>query len=293
VQIGSMVSLLLAAGVVLLLNSALTAEQMSAWGWRLPFLLALPLGLAGLYVRTRLEESPEFLALEHQGELTSSPMKESFAGHWRLIILVFGVAALHQIGYYVAFTYVQSYIIELGFTQGQATLATAVSVAVASVLVAVGGPLSDRWGRWRLLLGPSVAMLVLAYPLFAVLSSARSFGVVILVTVLLGVLPGLYASVAPVTYIEIVPSRVRATVFAVGFALAAAVLGGPALYISQFLVRVTGDNRSPALFLMFGALLSLVAALAVRRRRPEVLLPDAPGCVAAAVVSTGPSPEAG
>jgi MHS family proline/betaine transporter-like MFS transporter len=274
VQIGSVASLLLAAGMVLLLNAILTPAQMETWGWRIPFLIALPLGLIGLWIRATLEESPEFRALEQRGAVTSSPAKESFAKHWRLIVLVFGIAAFQQIGYYVAFTYAQSYIIQLGFTQKQATLATVISIAVAIVLVAVGGPLSDRWGRWPMLLWLSAAMLVLAYPLFAALSSATSLAAVVFFTVLLGVVPALYTSVAPATYIEVVPARVRATVFAVGFALAAALLGGPALYVSQFLVRLTGDNRAPAYFLMFGALVSLVAALVVRRQRPQVLAPD-------------------
>ncbi|MDJ0418017.1 MFS transporter [Rhodococcus opacus] len=274
VQIGSVASLLLAAGMVLLLNAVLTLAEMEAWGWRIPFLIALPLGLIGLWIRATLEESPEFRALEQRGAVTSSPAKESFARHWRLIVLVFGIAAFQQIGYYVAFTYAQSYIIQLGFTQKQATLATVISIAVAIVLVAVGGPLSDRWGRWPMLLWLSAAMLVLAYPLFAALSSATSLTAVVFFTVLLGVVPALYTSVAPATYIEVVPARVRATVFAVGFALAAALLGGPALYVSQFLVRLTGDNRAPAYFLMFGALISLVAALVVRRQRPQILAPD-------------------
>jgi MHS family proline/betaine transporter-like MFS transporter len=260
--------------MVLLLNAILTPAQMETWGWRIPFLIALPLGLIGLWIRATLEESPEFRALEQRGAVTSSPAKESFAKHWRLIVLVFGIAAFQQIGYYVAFTYAQSYIIQLGFTQKQATLATVISIAVAIVLVAVGGPLSDRWGRWPMLLWLSAAMLVLAYPLFAALSSATSLAAVVFFTVLLGVVPALYTSVAPATYIEVVPARVRATVFAVGFALAAALLGGPALYVSQFLVRLTGDNRAPAYFLMFGALVSLVAALVVRRQRPQVLAPD-------------------
>ncbi|MEU2005161.1 MFS transporter [Rhodococcus sp. NPDC019627] len=274
VQIGSVASLLLAAGMVLLLNAILTPAQLETWGWRIPFLIALPLGLIGLWIRATLEESPEFRALEQRGAVTSSPAKESFVKHWRLIVLVFGIAAFQQIGYYVAFTYAQSYIIQLGFTQKQATLATVISIAVAVVLVAVGGPLSDRWGRWPMLLWLSAAMLVLAYPLFAALSSATSLAAVVFFTVLLGVVPALYTSVAPATYIEVVPARVRATVFAVGFALAAALLGGPALYVSQFLVRLTGDNRAPAYFLMFGALVSLVAALVVRRQRPQVLAPD-------------------
>jgi MHS family proline/betaine transporter-like MFS transporter len=279
VQIGSVASLLLAAGVVLLLNFALTSAQMLAWGWRIPFLVALPLGVIGLYIRARLEESPEFLALERQGAVTSAPAKDAVTGYWRLIVLVFGVAALHQIGYYVAFTYAQSYLIALGFTQGQATLATLVSIAVGVVMVAVGGPLSDRVGRWPLLLGLSASTLVLAHPIFAVLASTKSFGVAVVMTVLLGVLPGLYAAVAPATYIELAPPRVRATVFAIGFAASAAILGGPALYISQYLVRLTGDNRAPALFLAFGAFLSLVSAVFVRRLARKAVVSDGLGTV--------------
>ncbi|MTD52428.1 MFS transporter [Amycolatopsis sp. RM579] len=270
VQIGSVASLLLAAGAVLLLSATLTPAAMASWGWRVPFLLALPLGLVGLYIRRQLDESPEFRALENRTQVPASPVKESFTTHWRLIVLIFAVAAFQQIGYYVAFTYAQSYLIRLGFTQSEATLATVISIAVAVVLVAVGGPLSDRWGRWPMLLGLSVGTFVLAYPLFVGLSSAKSLGAAIAMTVLLGVLPALYTAVAPAAYVEVLPARVRATVFAVGFALAATFLGGPALYVSQTLVQVTGDNRAPAMFLMFGALLSVIAAFFVRRATTRV-----------------------
>ncbi|MGW6791583.1 MFS transporter [Streptomyces chartreusis] len=275
VQLGSVVSLLLAAGIVLLLSSVLPPEAMAAWGWRIPFLLALPLGLFGIYIRMRLEESPEFQVMAQAGKLPASPVKEAFARHWGLIVLVFGVAAFQQVGYYIAFTFAQSYIIQLGFTQGQATLATVISIAVAVVLVAVGGPLSDRLGRWRMLFTLSAVMIVTAYPLFVGLSSARSLPVLILMTVALGVIPALYTSVAPATYIEVLPAKVRGTIFAVGFALSAALLGGPALYVSQFLIESTGDHRAPAYLVMFGGLLSLLAALAVRRRRPTPMLADA------------------
>ncbi|WP_205673221.1 MFS transporter [Amycolatopsis nivea] len=270
VQIGSVASLLLAAGAVLLLSTLLTPAAMASWGWRIPFLLALPLGLVGLYIRSQLDESPEFRALEHRTQVPASPVKESFTAHWRLIVLIFGIAAFQQVGYYVAFTYAQTYLIRLGFSQSQATLATVISIAVAVVLVALGGPLSDRWGRWPMLLGLSAGTFVLAYPLFIGLSSAKSLGAAIGMTVLLGVLPALYTAVAPASYVEVLPARVRATVFAVGFALAATLLGGPALYVSQTLVQATGDNRAPALFLMFGALLSLIAALFVRRATKRV-----------------------
>jgi MHS family proline/betaine transporter-like MFS transporter len=261
---------------VLLLGGVLTPEAMATWGWRIPFLLALPLGLFGIYIRMRLEESPEFQALARAGELPASPVKEAFARHWGLIVLVFGVAAFQQIGYYVAFTFAQSYIIQLGFTQGQATLATVISIAVAVVLVAVGGPLSDRLGRWRMLFALSAVMVVMAYPLFVGLSAAHSLPLLILMTVALGVIPALYTSVAPATYIEVLPAKVRGTVFAVGFAVSAALLGGPALYVSQFLIEVTGDHRAPAYLLMFGGLLGLLAALSVRRRRPTSLPADTP-----------------
>ena len=295
VQIGSVMGLFIAALVVLALNTALSTEQILAWGWRIPFLIALPLGLVGLYLRSKLGETPEFEALEERGDTAEAPTREAFARHWPLIGLIFLIGSLHMIGFYMVYTYVQTYIIGLGFSRLQATLVTVGTLAAGIVLIVIGGHLADRWGRWRPLFALSIVVLVASYPLFTALSQADNIAVVFLWALLLSAGPALYSAIAPVTYVEVLPAHVRGTLFSVGYGLVAAILGGSALYLGQLLVNITGNPNAPAFLLMFGATLSAVSALWVRTRlsvepptmRPDLILDDQVGTGEASVAALG------
>lgn len=279
VQVGSVLGLFIAAVVVLTLNAVLSPEQVLDWGWRIPFLIALPLGVIGLYLRSRLGETPEFEALEENGDTIEAPTREAFTAHWPLIVLIFLIGSLHMIGFYMVYTYTQSYIIGLGFSSREATLVTVGTLACGIGLIVLGGHLADRWGRWQPLLFLSIVVLVTAYPLFVALSNADSIALVFLWALLLSAAPALYSAIAPVTYVEVLPANVRGTVFAVGYGIVAAVLGGSALYLGQLLVNLTGNVNAPAFLLMFGAALSAVAALWVRTRfaaEPPATAPDRP-----------------
>ena len=265
VQVGSLCGFLIAAGVVLTLHAVLTPEQVLAWGWRVPFLLALPMGAIGLYVRSRLGETPEFEAVRAARGAAAAPVRESFARQWPRMLTIVGISALHIIGIYMVYTYVQSAIIGLGYSPTRATLVIVLALAAGVALAVLGGRLADRWGRRPLLAGVSVAVLVCAYPLFGALSSAGSLAEVILWTVLLSAGPALYSGIVPIAYVELVPVAVRGSAVSIAYNVAAAAFGGSALYISQWLVNATGDPRSPAFLLMAAAAVSMVGALALTR----------------------------
>ncbi|WP_235157488.1 MFS transporter [Rhodococcus ruber] len=265
VQFGSIAGFLLAALVVLAVNATLTSEQLSSWGWRLPFLLALPMGLIGLYMRSKLGETPEYSALESREETSETPTRDAFTHFWPLVVLIFLIGSLHMIGIYMVYTYLQTYIISLDYTRTQATFVTVISLIIGLCLIPVGGRITDRWGRWRPLLTICIAVILVSYPLFAALAHAGSIGTVLLFAVLLSVGPVLYSAIVPVTYVEVVPAQVRGTIFAVGYGLVAAILGGTALPLSQFLVNITGNGQAPVFILIASAALSAVAALWVRR----------------------------
>jgi MHS family proline/betaine transporter-like MFS transporter len=284
VQVGSLFGFLIAAGVVLTLYTALSPADVLAWGWRIPFLLALPMGGIGLYLRARLGETPEFEAVLASNQAAASPVRESFTRQWPRMLTIIGISALHIMGIYMVYSYGLSYIIQLGYTPVRATLVIVVALAVGVVLAIAGGKLTDRWGRRPLLLGISAAVLISAYPLFNALSSASSTGEVILLTVLLSAGPALYSGVVPITYVELIPVRVRGSAVSIAYNLAAAVLGGSALYASQWLVDATGDSRSPALLLMASAAVSLAAALVLKR----YLEPSAANEIHAAEHAAGP-----
>ncbi|KAA9152097.1 MHS family MFS transporter [Amycolatopsis acidicola] len=255
VQVGSLAGLLTGAIVVLSLNAALTTQQMLAWGWRVPFLLALPIGAVGLYLRSKLGETPEFTAARTPRQRTS----------WSAVLLLTGVSVLHVIGFYMVYTYLQNYLIQHHLSPVTATTVIAFALFVGLFLVIAGGKLADRKGKAPVLLGTSLAVLVVTYPLFAALSATPPLWLMVCCTLVLSAGPALYSGVAPITYIELVPVRVRGSVVALSYNVVVAVLGGSAVFVCQALVEATGDPRSPAYLLLAAAAVSAVAAVAFAR----------------------------
>ncbi|MGR3939338.1 MFS transporter [Streptomyces sp. BRA346] len=262
VQVGSLAGFLIGAVVVLSLNAALTPQQMLVWGWRIPFLLALPIGAIGLYLRSRLGETPEFLAARND----ASERDTKVADQWSRVLLLVGVSILHILGIYMVYTYVQSYLIQLRLSPFIATVVIGFALLVGLFLVVAGGRASDRKGRPKVLLATSIAVLVLTYPLFAVLSTAPPLWLMICCVVLLSAGPAFYSGIAPITFVQLVPVRVRGSVIGVSYNVVAALVGGSSVFVSQALVDVTGDTRAPAFLLMAAAAVSAVAALVLARR---------------------------
>src|SRR5699024_651927 len=109
VEMGCILGFLLGSLVVLALNLALTDAQVESWGWRIPFIIALPLGAVGLYIRSRLEETPEFAALVHGGRVARNPLLETLRDHWPAVIRTAGYALFQNAALYVILTFVPSY----------------------------------------------------------------------------------------------------------------------------------------------------------------------------------------
>jgi MHS family proline/betaine transporter-like MFS transporter len=267
VQMGSLAGLLIGAFVVVGLNLSLSPSAMQSWGWRVPFLLALPLGAIGLYLRSRLGETPEFVEVRNSTR-EQAPVDRRL----RRGLMLVGVAATHAVGFYLAFTYVQNLIIQLRFSAVTATAVVGCALAVGIGLVVAGGRLSDRIGRRPALLIATAVILVASYPLMAGLTAASNPWLLAICAVLLAAGPAFYSGIAPITYIELFPVHARGTGVALAFNVAVAIFGGSVVYATQWLVQATGDNRAGAFVLMGSAVLSGLTALGLR----AVLTPGVP-----------------
>jgi MFS transporter, MHS family, proline/betaine transporter len=263
-QSGATFSFLLASTVVLVVTAWVPDAAFDLWGWRIPFLLALPLGGVAIYLRMRLEESPVFIQLRREGELSKRPLREALTETPWLIIQGMAVVALTFSANFVFLSYFPTYLSGQGFSSQDSFLATTVGLALSVILHPVIGLLSDHLGRKRVALASAVFFLVLSYPLFMLLSSG-SLALVILALGLMAI--GLGGAVAVVIcfFTEFTSSRTRMATFAVGYNIGGAIFGGIALFVVQLLVINTGDPRSPSFFLMGAAAITLVTLLTIHR----------------------------
>jgi len=263
-EFSTLIGFVLGSTTVLLLTSVLPEETMLSWGWRIPFLLAGPLGLVGLYIRLRLEDTPEFRALENAGEVASSPLRETITHNWQPILQVAGLVIIQNAGFYIVLTYMQTYLSEqLQFSTTSASLSTVLTLLVGMALIPPLGALSDRVGRKPVLMASCVGFALLTYPLFLLMNQGNLYGA-ILAHVTLGALLAVFLSTTIAALTELFPTRVRYGGFSIGYNISVAIFGGAAPFLATYLISVTGNPLAPAFYLIAAALATGITLLTVK-----------------------------
>ncbi len=147
---------------------------MTSWGWRIPFLVAGPLGLVGLYIRMRLNDSPEFADLESAAHVAERPVRDLVRTNPWVVVQTIGLVCMLFAAQYVVTAYMVTYQKQvLQLPGATATFSTVLAVFLAAVLTPVFGMLCDRWGRKPILLAGCGGFAVLAYPMFALLTPSE------------------------------------------------------------------------------------------------------------------------
>ena len=265
-QMGALAGSLIASLTVAVLNLALGSAVMADWGWRLPFLAAIPIGLFGLWIRNGLEESKEFEAIKDVAAKKNAPVRTMFTRYPGMLAQVVGLSILLFSAYYVAYVYVNIHMQKvLGFDPNFAYLSTTLTLLVSVLAMPLFGALSDKIGRRPVFIGATIAALVLAVPAFLLFEQGGTTAV--LAHIVLGLTDSALMGVALATFAEMFPTEVRYTGIAFGFSVGAALAGGTAPYISTWLVQVTGSPLAPAFFLIATALITLVPALRLKETK--------------------------
>jgi MHS family proline/betaine transporter-like MFS transporter len=248
------------------MTTAVSVEDLNAWGWRIPFLLALPLGAIGLYIRSRLEETPVFNEIAEVGEKSSSPLRQILGSRsgWQSIGRAILFSLPCQVPGYLLMTFMPTFLAKNAMLSSNQAL-TAIAIAVCAVLAVqpLAGRLSDRIGRRRTLFIVALAQFVTAYPAFMLIHQG-GFAIPTLGLILIGVPYGLGIGTQLAPIMESFPTAVRYTGFAVALSLVVALGAGPTPFVSTWLVSVTGSSYAPTWLIMGFALPSLLAAFFLR-----------------------------
>ncbi|ENJ8540161.1 TPA: MFS transporter [Raoultella planticola] len=256
--------LLAGAGIVALISAVLSPEELYAWGWRLPFFLAIPMGGVALWLRVKMEETPGFLRQQKQQQPQASAnlshtLKAIMTGIGRL--MVWSAAGYTYLVIMPA--YLQSSL-HTGFNQ--ALLIAVISNIGFAITILPAGILSDKWGRRNVMVIAAVLLLILALPLLKILQAESSTLLVkALVVLVAGGLVGMLAGPGPAMLSEMFPTKVRYTGLGLAYSLSNAIFSGCAGLIITGLIKQTGNLDIPAYYVMATAVVSIFALMTLKK----------------------------
>lgn len=241
----------------------LQPPQLQTWGWRIPFFFGLLVGPVGMYIRRKVEETPEFLTATH----SRSPIRETFATEKMALLAGAAVIAGATASTYFSI-YLPTYAItQLHTTASIAFVASIVIALVSMVLIPLAATLADRVGLLRLMFPVSVARLLAYYPLFVLMT--RWPGMPTLMGALLfeAALAALYIGGLPTLLASLFPPRTRVTGISLSYNLGVTLFGGFALAIFTWLIKVTHDKTAPSFYLIAATAVTLAGLAAIKRLR--------------------------
>jgi MHS family proline/betaine transporter-like MFS transporter len=256
----------LAAGISALLSYLLTEGQMTDWGWRIAFGVGLLIGPVGLYIRSQIDETPEFKKVAAV-KTEKSPLKEVLVHDRVNLLLAIGVVAGATAFNYVCKVYMPTYALkQLHIPATSSFLGAVMTGAVLMATAPLFGSLSDRYGRFRVL---TIALLTVgftSYPLFLMLTTWPSVTTLILVQALVGLLIAASLGPIPAMLSDIFPTRTRGTGLALSYNFSVTLFGGFAPLIVTWMIALTGNKMAPSFYVIATAIVSVAAVLVLGRR---------------------------
>lgn len=280
-EFGTLGGYLLGAGFVTALTSVLPEQTMLDWGWRVPFFIAAPLGLFGLYVRLKLEETPAFQqhmekqeALEHsKPTLTVMQLLKTYH---KSMLKCIGLVLLFNVSNYMLTSYMPSYLTGiLGMGELSSLLLIMVVMFVMMPLTLFWGHWADRLGRRPVIGSGAVGLILLAIPCMMLVTSGNMW-LVFAGLIVLGILHTCFSGTMPATLPALFTTDIRYSALAIGFNLSVSLFGGTTPLITAWLVDTTHNLMMPAYYLMGAGVIGLLTVLTLHESARKPLRGSSP-----------------
>jgi len=259
-EFGTLAGFTLGAALVLVTELVVGADDMAEWGWRLPFLVAAPMGLIGLYLRSKLEDTPVFREAAAEGKIdkhTKTHLRD-LAKYWKPLLLLMGLVVTLNIANYTLLAYMPTYLEgEIGLSSRASLILIIIGQTAMMLLVPFSGAWSDKVGRKTLWWISIVGLFVLSIPLFMLMG--QGFVPAIIAFAILGLLYVPQLSTISAMFPAMFPTHVRYAGFAIAYNVSTSLFGGTAPAVNQALISSTGDKLMPAYYLMAACVVGAVA----------------------------------
>lgn len=267
VQAGAPIGVILSSGVVALLTATIGLEELVAWGWRIPFLASALLLVVGVFLRLKVDESPEFVAVQEKKAEAKLPVWEAVRRYPKEIAAAVFIHTSDTTLGLIQGVFVLGYASgALGMDPTVVLLANVFSSLTNLVTTPIAGHLGDRFGQRRLLMVGLVLLVLWAFPMFWLIGTETVVGL-FAATGVSGILVGLLFSQQATLFADLFEPRVRYSGMSLGFQLGTVLGGGFGPLIAQALTNAAGGQTwSVSSYLVLVAVVALVFTAIVKPR---------------------------
>ena len=257
------VAVVFAAALGVVLHDLLPAEQMGAWGWRVPFLIGCLIVPFLFLIRRSLQETEVFQAKRHRPSM--GEVFRSLVLNWGVVLAGMGMVIMTTVSFYLITAYTPTFGKEVLKLSAIDTLIVTACIGLSNLFwLPVMGAVSDRIGRRPVLIACTLLAIVSAYPAVQWLVAEPSFARLLLVELWLSFLYGSYNGAMVVALTEVMPADVRTAGFSLAYSLATTI-GGFTPAISTWLIHATGNKAAPGVWMSAAAVCGLIAVLVLYR----------------------------
>ncbi|CAH0296794.1 Proline/betaine transporter [Massilia sp. Bi118] len=257
-------AIMAAALIGFLLNQWMAPAVIGAWGWRIPFFIGCSIIPVVFIIRSSLQETAEFKARRHHPSFRE--VLRSIADNWRLVLLGMMLVVMTTVSFYLITVYAPTFGKSVLHLSAAESLLVTFCVGLSNFIwLPVMGALSDRIGRWPLLVVFTVLPILSAHPVLSWLVHDPSFAHMLAAELWLSFMYASYNGATVVALTEIMPPEVRTVGFSLAYSLATAIFGGFTPVVSTWLIQFTGDKAAPGYWMAAAAACGLVAALMLYR----------------------------
>ncbi|MFD4415886.1 glycine betaine/L-proline transporter ProP [Streptomyces sp. NPDC058476] len=260
-EFGTLAGYIGGAGLVTLMTALLSDADLLSWGWRIPFLIAGPMGIIGLYLRMRLEETPAFAAelKKSEADRPKVPLREMITGQWRALLLCMGLVLVFNVTDYMLLSYMPSYLTsELKYDETHGLLVVLGVMALMMIVQPFAGALTDRIGRRPVIAAGCAGFLFLSIPAILLIRQGSLLAVALGMGAL-GLLLVCFTAAMPAALPALFPTKVRYGSLSIGFNISVSLFGGTTPLVVTALIGATGNMMMPAYYMMAAAVIGGVA----------------------------------
>ncbi|MGW7421998.1 glycine betaine/L-proline transporter ProP [Streptomyces sp. NPDC054813] len=261
-EFGTLAGYIGGAGLVTLMTALLSDGDLTSWGWRIPFLIAGPMGIIGLYLRMRLEETPAFAAEVEKAEQSRPkvPLREMITGQWKALLLCMALVLVFNVTDYMLLSYMPSYLTsELKYDETHGLLVVLAVMVLMMIVQPFAGALTDRVGRRPVIAAGCAGFLLLSVPALLLIRQGSLLAVALGMGAL-GLLLVCFTAAMPAALPALFPTRVRYGSLSIGFNVSVSLFGGTTPLVVTALIGATGNMMMPAYYMMAAAVIGGFAA---------------------------------